>query len=190
MRPMNLTNYLAISQNLIWYVVNLLLCMAWTSLFKLALSQLEMIPNAEFWKLHTFKGFVGCTTSYFFHWKIVLPPTPLDTSRSQKSLLPTLNRSPKRAPFSFCSKNSTKSTSTELDMALGLEHADLAFCMVVVAGLATSLGASAVFFHSCVARLVFFLEGWWMGFVLFLKVVWILLGGPGMLVKNGLEPHL
>lgn len=41
-------------------------------------------------------------------------------------------------------------------MALGLEHADLAFCMVVVAGLATSLGASAVFFHSCVARLVFF----------------------------------
>ena len=28
MRPMNLTNYLAISQNLIWYVVNLLLCMA------------------------------------------------------------------------------------------------------------------------------------------------------------------
>ena len=34
-------------------------------------------------------------------------------------------------------------------MAVGLEHAGIAFFMVVVAGLATCLGASAVFFHSC-----------------------------------------
>lgn len=157
MRPMNLTNYLAISQNLIWYMVNLLLCMAWTSLFKLALSQLEMIPNAEFWKLHTFKGFVGCRTSWFFSLKNCPSSHPPGYQQvAKKSSFPHWTGREKRAPFSFCSKNSTKSTSTELDMALGLEHADLAFCMVVVAGLATSLGASAVFFHSCVARLVFF----------------------------------
>ena len=48
---------------------------------------------------------------------------------------------------------------TDTDMALDLQHADLAFCMVVVAGLATSLGAAAVFFHNCVARLVDVLEG-------------------------------
>ena len=108
--------------------------------------------------MQTFKGFDGLHNFIIFHEKIVLPPTHLDTSKSQKKSASHTEQVAKKNvhPFLSVRKNSTKSTSTELDMALGLEHADLAFCMVVVAGLATSLGASAVFFHSCVARLVFF----------------------------------